>query len=141
LNEGWFIARAFGESHSSQRRDEWGTQYHDHACSLADGVLGHAGLAAVGGFAEPDACGAILGVGLEFVRDVRRGCVHDVAAVELDRAGAVGAAKFGVRVGDGFDDRLELPEGFIAATQFDAAPLGLALIDLFGFDGHGKTPS
>ena len=108
-----------------------------HLAKLADGVLGHAGLAAVGGFAEVEAGGAVLGVGLELVGDVRRGRVDDVAAVELDRAGAVGAAEFCVGVDDGFGDGLELPEGFIATAYFEAAAFYLALVDFFGFGGHG----
>ena len=89
-----------------------------HLAKLADGVLGHAGLAAVGGFAEVEAGGAVLGVGLELVGDVRRGRVDDVAAVELDRAGAVGAAELGVEVNDRLGDRFELPEGLVASAGF-----------------------
>ena len=107
---------------------------------LADRVLGHAGLAAVGGFAEVEAGGAVLGVGLELVGDVRRGRVDDVAAVELDRAGAVGATELGVGVRDGFGDGLELPEGFIAAAGLEAASFDLALVDFFGFGCLGGAP-
>jgi len=98
--------------------------------------LGHAGLAAIGGFAEVKAGGAVFGVGLELVGDVGRGRIGDVAAVEFDRAGAVGAAELSVRVGDGLGDRLELPEGFIASTGLEAAAFDLALVDLFGFRCH-----
>ena len=66
-------------------------------------MLGEAGQAAVGGLAEVEAGGAVLGVGLELVGDVRRGRVGDVMAVQLDGAGAVGAAELGVVVdGRGF---------------------------------------
>jgi len=108
--------------------------------ALADGALGEAGAAAVGGFAEEGPGGAILGVGLELVGDVGRGRVDDVAAVEGDGAGAVGAAELGVVVDEGFGDGLEFPEGFVAATEFEAATLDLTLVDFFGFGGHGGTP-
>jgi hypothetical protein len=104
---------------------------------LADRVLGHARLAAVGGFAEEDAGGAVLGVALELVGDVGRRCAFDVMAVDLDGASAVGAAELGVGVDEGFGDGLELPEGFIATAYFEAAAFYLALVDFFGFGGHG----
>ena len=53
---------------------------------LADGVFGHAGLAAVRGLAEEEPCWAVLGVALEFVGDVGRRRVGHVMAVDLDRA-------------------------------------------------------
>jgi|ERR1035441_4110187 hypothetical protein len=114
-------------------------RFHWTEPSLADGVLGEAGLATVGSFAEEGAGGAILGVGLELVGDVGQRRVDDVAAMEPDGAGAVGAAELGVVVGESFDDRLELPERFVATAKFEAAALDLALVDLFGFGGH-KAP-
>jgi hypothetical protein len=114
-------------------------RFHWTEPSLADGVLGEAGLATVGSFAEEGAGGAILGVGLELVGDVGQRRVDDVAAMEPDGAGAVGAAELGVVVGESFDDRFELPERFVATAKFEAAALDLALIDLFGFGGH-KAP-
>ena len=84
---------------------------------LADGVFGHARQAAVGGLAEDKAGGAVLGVALELVRDVGWRRVRNMVAVEFDGAGAVGAAELGVGVDQGFGDRLELPEGFVAAAE------------------------
>jgi hypothetical protein len=100
------------------------------AC-LADGVLGEASVAAVGGFAEEEAGGAVLGVALEFVGDVRRRCVGHVVAVDLDCAGAVGAAELGIVVGESLRDGLEFPEGFVAAAELEATTLDLALVDFF----------
>jgi hypothetical protein len=57
-------------------------------------------------------------------------------AVDLDRAGAVGAAELGVVVDEGFGDGLEFPEGFVSAADFEAAALDLTLVDFFGFGGH-----
>src|ERR1035437_8370693 len=95
---------------------------HPTSCpSLAHGVFGEAGLAAVGGFAEVEACRAILGIALELVGDVGRRRVGHVMAVDLDGAAAVGSAELGVVVVEGFGDGLELPEGFIAAADSEAS--------------------
>jgi hypothetical protein len=67
-------------------------------------VLGEAGLAAVSGLAEEETGWAVLRVGLELVGDVRRRRVGDVMTVQLDGAGAVGAAELGVVVNEGFGD-------------------------------------
>ena len=103
---------------------------------LADGVGGEAGLAAVGGFTEPEAGGAILGVCFELVGDVGRRRVGDVVAVDFDGASAVGAAELGVVVDEGFGDGFEFPEGFVAAAGFEAAAFDLTLVDFFGFGGN-----
>jgi len=99
-------------------------------------VFGHAWLAAVGGFAEDEARRAVFGVALEFVSDVGRRGSGCVVAVELDRAGTVGAAKLGVGVDEGFGDGLEFPEGLVSAAEFEATAFDLALVDFFGFSGH-----
>jgi len=98
---------------------------------LSDGMLGEAGLAAVGGPAEVEAGGAELGVGLELVCDVRGRRSGDVVAVQLDGAGAVGAAELCVVVDEGFGDRLELPEGLVTTARLEAAAFDLALVDFF----------
>jgi len=98
---------------------------------LADRVLGEAGLAAVSGLAEEEAGRAVLGVCLELVGDVRGRRSGDVMAVQLDRAGAVGAAELGVVVDEGFGDGFELPERLIPTTDLEAAAFDLALVDFF----------
>ena len=94
-------------------------------------MLGEAGLAAVGGLAEVQTGRAVLGVGLELVGDVRRGRAGKVMAVQLDRAGAVGAAELGVVVDEGLGDGFELPEGLVATAGLEAAAFDLALVDFF----------
>jgi len=94
-------------------------------------MLGEAGLASVGGFAEVEAGGAVLGVGLELVGDVWRRRAGDVVAMQLDGAGAVGAAELGVVVDEGFGDGFELPERLIPTTDLEAAAFDLALVDFF----------
>ena len=59
-------------------------------------MFGHAGRAAVGGFAEEDAGRAVLGITLQLVGDVGRRRVRHVVAMDLDGASAVGAAELGV---------------------------------------------
>jgi hypothetical protein len=102
----------------------------------SDGVLGEAGLAAVGGFAEEDAGGAVFGVALELVGDVGRRRVGHVVAMDLDRAGAVGAAELGVGIDECLSDGLELPERLVATAGLEAAAFDLALVDFFRFGGH-----
>jgi hypothetical protein len=100
-------------------------------------VFGEPGQAAVCGFAEDEPGGAVLGIALELMRDVRRRRVGNMMAVEFHRAGAVGAAELGVIVDEGFGNGLELPERFIAAAELEAPALHLTLVDFFGFDCHG----
>ena len=50
---------------------------------LYDGMLRVSGLAAVGGFLEQQAVGAVLGVGWRFVFDVGHGAFFAVAAEKL----------------------------------------------------------
>jgi len=86
-----------------------------------------------------NAGGAVLGVGFQFVGDVGRGCVSNIAAMELDCASAIRAAEFRVGVGDGIEDGLQLPERLVAATRLKSPALCLALVDFFGFNGHGGS--
>jgi len=102
-----------------------------HDVRLAYGVLGEAWLATVGGLAEEEAGGAVLGVGFELVRDVRRRCAGDVMTMQLDGAGAVGAAKLGVVVNEGFGDGFKLPERLVSTACLEASTLDLALVDFF----------
>jgi len=102
----------------------------------ADGVFGETGQAAVGGFAEVEAGGAELGVGLELVGDVRRRSAGDVMAVQLDGSGAVRATELGVVVDEGLGDGFELPEGLVSTASLEATSFDLALVDFFGFGGH-----
>jgi hypothetical protein len=96
-----------------------------------DGRAGLAVFAAVGGFAEADAGGAVLGVGLELVLDVRDGA-GGVAAGDFERAVAVLAAELGVAVGERVGEGLDLPEGLIAvAAGAYAAAFDFALVKLF----------
>jgi hypothetical protein len=103
---------------------------------LADGVFGETRKATVRGFAEDQAGGAVLGVALELMRDVGRRRIGDMVAVQFDRASAVGAAKLGVVVDESFGDRLEFPEGLIAAAELETPAFDLTLVDLFGFGCH-----
>ena len=84
--------------------------------------------AAAGGLALSGGIGA-------FAQGATR--IDQMAAVEPDGSGAVGAAELGVVVDESFGDGLEFPEGFVAATELEAATLDLALVDFFGFGGHG----
>jgi hypothetical protein len=102
-----------------------------HLAILPDGVLGEAGQAAVGGLAEEEAGGTVLGVGLELVGDVRGRRAGDVVAVQLDGAGAVGATELCVVVDEGFGDGLELPEGLVSTADLEATSFDLALVDFF----------
>jgi hypothetical protein len=102
-----------------------------HFVILADGMLGEAGLAAVGGLAEEETGGAVLGVGFELVGDVRRRRAGDMMTVQLDRAGAVGATELSVVVDEGFGDGFELPEGLVSTADLEAAAFDLALVDFF----------
>jgi hypothetical protein len=52
------------------------------------------------------------------VRDVGGGPLGTVALVQLDGAVAVLAAELGVAVDEGFDQRLDLPEGLIAGSRW-----------------------
>jgi len=99
-------------------------------------MLGEAWLATVGGLAEEEAGGAVLGVGLELVCDVRGRRAGDVMAVQLDGTGAVRAAELCVVVDEGFGYGLELPEGLISTASLEAAAFDLALVDFFRFGGH-----
>ena len=94
---------------------------------------GEAGGAAVGGGVEAGADGAVLGVALQLVLDVRDGA-GGVALVQLQRAVALLAAELGIAVEDGVGDGLDLPEGLIPAARTDAAAFHFALIELLGSD-------
>jgi hypothetical protein len=103
-----------------------GTAGYRSSRGLGYGSGGDAGGTTIGGFAEEEAAGAVLGVGLEFVLDVGDGAGSEVALVELDGAVAVSVDE---SFGDGFD----LPEGFVArAGGANAAAFYFTFIQFFG---------
>jgi hypothetical protein len=96
---------------------------------LGYGSGGDAGGTTVGGFAEKEAAGAVLGVGLEFVLDVWNGAGSEVALVELDGAVAIFATELGVSVDEGFGDSFYFPEGLVTGTGgADAAAFDFTFI-------------
>src|ERR1700687_531862 len=99
-------------------------------------MLGGLRLAAIGGFAKQKAVGAEPGVRGGLVCDVGRSPGFAVAAEEFDLAETVLAAELGIAVGQGLGNRLDLPEGLIATTGFNATAFYFALVDLLAFDGH-----
>jgi hypothetical protein len=110
-----------------------GTAGYRSSRGLGYGSGGDAGGTTIGGFAEEEAAGAVLGVGLEFVLDVGDGAGSEVALVERDGAVAVFATELGVSVDESFGDGFDLPEGFVArAGGANAAAFYFTFIQFFG---------
>jgi hypothetical protein len=76
---------------------------------------------------EAGAGGAVLGVALQLVLDVRDG-TGGVTLVQLQWAVAFLAAELGVAVEDGVGYGLDLPEWLIATAYADATAFHFALI-------------
>lgn len=93
---------------------------------------------------EAGAYGAVLGVALEFVLDVRDSA-GGVALVQLQRAVALFAAELGVAVEDGVGDGLNFPERLVAAAGTHTAAFYFTLEELLGnccnFGSHGFPSS
>jgi hypothetical protein len=80
--------------------------------------------------------GAVLGVALELVLDVRRRRILSIAAEDLQRAAAALATKLRVIVNQGIGNHLYLPERLVTAGGLYTPTLYFTLIKLFAFDCH-----
>jgi len=93
-------------------------------------------LASVGGCEEVDARGAVFGIALELVLEVRRETLLGVSFEQLDSSAAVHAAKLGVVVFQSDGDGLDLPEGLVTASGTNATALHFTLVEFFPFGCH-----
>ena len=96
----------------------------------------HAWQPSIGSLAEEESGRAVLRVGLQLVRNVRRRSPWDVMPMQFDRARAIRAAKLRVIVDQRLGDGLQLPEGFVSPADLESATFDLTLIDFFRFGGH-----
>ena len=88
---------------------------------------------AICSFEKVQTVGAVLGVALELVLDVRGWAVFGAALEQLDWSVATLAAKLSVVVFQRDVDGLHLPERFIATGRANAAALYFTLVKSFPF--------